>query len=412
MHGKHVHSDADEEETPTFSHAAAEPHERELNYGPGWPGIAILALSTLASVLLVWQGRAYIAGLEAQSRQLALQRLAYTEPAAICVGALAGDVSGIVSDALYLRCDSHTANASATCPPVQRLQPHERNITAAVFTALWECNASFGFYLTEGLYGVLAGQYSIESLVADITSEYRTGRRNITRLASFIAKIGGPVGASADAWSRTFVTGFDKYWLLETFDIESACLPDLLHNYPGLLNGVWRIALGQQDFLFVGLRQDSSTAQCMHGALAAAGVYPDLCPRAQFIYLSPMDTIFDDYQGYNCTDQVDIEFWTEWTVVQTATHGLFQAHFLGFRGSFATIYAIFTGTTAGLFGAAVALASHLVVAGGAYILPPWRWPFRKCCPARPLKRCPGCLRLPVHRQAPRPAVRISVQQEK
>ena len=397
MNSKHMHADAGHEEAPSISHASEEHHGRELNYSPSWPGIAILALSTLASILLVWQGRSYITSLEDESRQLALQRLAYTEPAAICVGAMPGDVSGIVSNALYLRCDSHNANTSAACPPVQRLQAHDRNVTAAVFTALWDCNATTGFYLTEGLYGVLARQYDTATLMADLTDEYRTGKRNFTTLARFVSKIGGPVGASAvnAPWSRTFVTGFDKYWLLETFDIESECLPDLLHSYRGLLNGVWRIAMGQQDFLFVGLRQDSATAQCMHGALAAADIYPDLCPQAQFMYLAPMDTIFDEYEGYNCTNSVDINYWDEWITCQTATQGFFQARFLGFKGSFSTIYALFTGTTAGLFGAAVALASHLVVAGGAYIPPPWRWPCRKCS-AIAWNRCPGCLPMQAH----------------
>ena len=403
MNNKHMHSDADEEEAPSISHAAQEPHERcSLNYSPSWPGIAILALSTLASVLLVWQGRSYITRLEEQSAQLALRRLAFSEPAAICVGAMMGDVSGIVSDALYLRCDSHTANASATCPPVHRLQPHERNVTAAVFTALWECTAMSGFYLTEGLYGVLAGQYDTATLMADLTSEYRTGQRNFSRLAWFISKIGGPVGSSADPWSRTFVTGLDKYSLLSKFDIESECLPDLLHSYPGLLNGFWRIALGQQDFLFVALQQDSATAQCMHGALARAGVYPKLCPQAQSMYLTPLDTIFGEYAAYNCTNGVDIEYWDEWTIVQTATHGFFEARFLGFKGSFATILAIFTGTTASLFGAAVALVSHLVVAGAAYIPPPWRWPCWKPFSAGVGARCPGCLGLSL--QAHRPGI--------
>lgn len=83
MNGKPLQAGAGEEEAaPSTSHAdaAEERAKPELNYGPGWTGIAVLALSTLASVLLVWQGKAYITGLEEDSRQVALQRLAVSMP--------------------------------------------------------------------------------------------------------------------------------------------------------------------------------------------------------------------------------------------------------------------------------------------------------------------------------------------
>ena len=167
----------------------------------------------------------------------------------------------------------------------------------------------------------------------------------------------------------------------------------------------------------MGLQQDAATARCMHGALAAAGAYPDLCPQGQFTYLAPLNAFFDEYEAYNCTDRVDNQFWDLWTDYQSATHSYYQARFLGFRGSFSTILAIFTGATAGLFGAAVALVSHLIVAGGAYIPPPWTWPCHKLRSVRTWDmrsmkawgKCPGCLPLRAHKPKPdRPDVPPSV----
>jgi hypothetical protein len=259
-----------------------------VNYPPGWTGVVATALSMLASVLLVWQGHSFVQNLNDTTQQLALSHTAYNDPAAICTNARQ-EANGLVSNSLWLRCGQ---NQHGTCPPQQAVNVTDRPLTATILDALFGCGSISGFYFSSSLSDIIDGDVSAAQLMAANMQAY-----NVSLIAQTVAHAPGPPD---HPWSRIYVTGVDKAWVQRAFGLggEASCLADLIRSFPAIVNGVWRIALGFEDFLELNLRQNRTGATCVARSLAAAGVFPGLCTNySSAVFLSPLGGVFDAIHG-------------------------------------------------------------------------------------------------------------------
>jgi hypothetical protein len=368
---------------------------REARKDPNWLGTFAAFLATLALLLVVASAHQFVLRLNQQIEQEALVSMANLAPLEVCAGGRR-EASGSACRSLFAMCANETqaetllgalAGGKNTLHPLSSFASYasenwDLTAVSAVETlvaGLLECRALESSYLPLELESFLAGERKElwEPLGYGNTTEY---------VDNLFEAVNSQL-AGGQVESQLFLDGVDSGDLnmLRIAVVTGVLSGKQSEILGGLPKGgfVWRLqGKGGVSALWATVRQNRETAACLarsrtsllaqagrnrepssaindatgnyNASPYSSGSLDSCASRGAALYVIPASC-----HSYVCRNGVNVAFWGNWANSLAVTKQSFPTQFLGIKGNYDDMYAIYTGAIGTLLEAASAFLASL-----------------------------------------------------